>query len=180
MAAVYVEVSNEKSAKIIENGAVRMSKMRCALDKTVKACVSALTYDLFKTRFNPKNRDEKKLVRGIHLQFQEKALALVRDEVVLMLREENVEQLLLKLDELCKLSSSQCGQVLWRPKGVPIDDVTAQLLPVLVVLRQKLHVLLSDVEAETDRMKRSVLERRRLIHNLKTEIAQNVKLLSEC
>jgi len=180
MAAAYDgELSNENSAKVIENGAVRMSKMRCALDKTAKACVSALTYDLFKTRFSPKSRDEKKLVFGIHLEFQEKALALVRDEVVLMLREENVEQLLLKLDELCKLSSSQYGEVLWRPKGVPVDDVTAQLLPVLMVLRQKLQVLLGDVEAETDRMKRAVLERRRLIHSLKTEIAQNVKLLSE-
>jgi len=175
-----MDLSNENSSKMVEDGAIRMTKLRSALDKTLKCCVAALSYDLFKAHFNPKSRDEKKMIRGIHLPFEEKALAIVRDEVVLMLREENVEQLLLKLDELCKLSSSQSGEVLWRPKGVPVDDVAAQLLPVLVVLRQKLKVLRGDVDAETDRMKRAVFERRRLIHNLKTEIVENVKLLSEC
>jgi len=172
-------VSNEESSKI-DDGAVRMSKLRSALDKTVKACVSTLSYDLLKAHFNPKSRDEKKCLQNTCLQFKEKALALVKDEVVLMMREENVEQLLLKLDELCKLSSSHSGEVLWRPTGVPVDDVTVQLLPGILVLREKLKVLLSDDEAETDRMKRAILERRRLIHSLKTEIAKNDILLYGC
>jgi len=171
-----VEISDENSLKITDV-AVRMSKLRSALDKTIKSCVMSFSYNIFKEHFNPKSRDEKKMVHEIYSQFQEKALSLVKDEVVLMLREENVEQLLLKLDDLCKLSSLRSGEALWRPTGVPVDDVAAQLLPALMGLRQKLKLLLGDVEAEADRMKRAVLERRRLIHSLKEEIAENIKLL---
>ena len=167
--------SSENTAEIVDNSAVRMSKLRRALDKTVQSCVSSVNYDLLKAYFNPKSREGKKMLHEIHLQFQEKALAVVKDEVVLMIQEENVEQLLLKLDELCNLSSSESGEVRWRPKGVPTDDAAAQLLTVLLVLRQKLKVMLGDAEAETDQMMRAVLERRRLIQNLKIEIAENAK-----
>jgi len=171
------DLTDENSSKVTEDGAVRMTKLRSGLDKTVKSSIKALSYALFKEHFNPNSREETKLVREIHSQFESKAIALIEEEIVLMLREENVEQLLLKLDELCKRSSSQSGQVLWRPKGVPADDVVSQLLPVVTVLRRKLGALLDDTDAETDRMKRAVLERRRLIRSLKTEIAENVKLL---
>jgi len=174
-----VDLSGRNSSKVTEDGAVRMTKLRSGLNKTVESSIKALNYTVFKEHFNPKSRDEIKMVREVHVQFEKKAVALISEEVVLMLREENVEELLLKLDELCKRSSSRSGQVLWRPKGVPVDDVTAQLLPVLVMLRRKLKAVLDDADAETDRMKRAVLERRRLICSLKTEIAENVKLLSE-
>ena len=174
-----MNVLNENGTQITEDGAARMSKLRRALDRTAKSCISAVTYDLLKAHFNPKSRAEKKILLNIHLQFREKALALVKEEVVLMIREENVEQQLLKLDGLCKLSSSRRGEVHWRPKGVPVDDVEAHLLPGLLVLRQKLKALLGDVDGETDRMKRAVLERRRLVNSLKTEIAENAKLLNQ-
>jgi len=173
-----LSVSNE-NGNSTEDGPVRLLKLRSALDKTAKSCVSALGYNLFKAHFKPKCRDEKAILQDVHSQFQERALALVKDEVVLMIREENVEQLLLKLEALCKLSQTQDEEVLWRPKGVPVDDVSAQLLPGLFVLRQKLNQQLYDVDSETDRMKRAVVERRRLIDSLKMEIAENVKLLCQ-
>jgi len=169
---------NENVTTVIKDDDVRLSKLRSALDKTAKACVSALNFNLFTTHFNPNSREEKKFLRDAHLNFKEKALALIKDEIILMIREENVEQMLSKLDELCKLSSHG-GEELWRPKGVPVDDVTAHLLPVLLVLRKKLKSLLRDVETETDRMMRSLNERRRLVNSLKTEIAQNAKLLCQ-
>jgi len=168
---------NENVTNVID-GDVRLSKLRSALDKTAKACVSDFNSDLFTTHFNPNSRDEKKLLRSAHLNFKEKAFALMKDEIILMIREENVEQMLSKLDELCKLSSHG-EEELWRPKGVPVDDVTAHLSPVLLDLRKKLKSLLRDVETETDQMMRSVNERRRLVHSLKTEIAQNVKLMCQ-
>ena len=171
-------VSNEDVSEITD-GTVRLSKFRNALDRTVRSCVSTVTYDLHKAHFNPKRRNEKNCLHRCHLQLSEKAVELLRDEIVLMIREENVEQLLLKLDDLCKLSTSHSGEVLWRPKGVPGDDVTAHLLAVLLVKRQKLKVLLGDVEAETERMMRAVLERRRIINSLKREIGQNVVQLCQ-
>lgn len=170
-------ISNESTTTVMEDGAVRMSKLRSALEKTTKACISTLSYDVFTAHFKPKSREEKKMLRDISSQFREKATELVKDEIVLMIREENVAQMLSKLEELCH-SSSQCGKR-WRPTGVPVDDTAGHLLPVLMVLRKKLKFLLHDVEAEADRMMRAVLERRRLVHNLKAEIVQNAKLLCQ-
>jgi len=170
-------VENENITEVLNDG--RISKLRSALNKTVKACVTGLNYNLLKVHINPRNREDKRNLSNIHLQFQEKVLMFVKAEVDLMIREENVEQTLLKLDELCKLSLSQIGEVVWRPKGVPVDDVAAQLMPGILALRQKLKVLLDDTEAETDRMMRAVLERQRLIQSLKTELAENAKLLCQ-
>jgi len=177
--ASEVGVSNENVAEITVEGSVRMSKLRNALDRTASACVSALNYNLLKTHFNAKSREDKEKLRNIHSLFQEKVLANVKDEIVLMIREENVEQMLLKLDESCN-QSSECREVRWRPKGVPVDDVAAQLMPGILVLGQKLKAMIDDEDAETDRMMRAVLERRRLIQNLKTELAENARMLSLC
>jgi len=171
--------SDENVSEMTVDGAIRMSKLRSALDKTANACVSALNYSLLKTQFNPMSREDREKLRNIHSQFQEIALANVKDEVVLMIREENVEQTLLKLDELCN-TSSECREIRWRPRGVPVDDSAAQLMPGILKLRQKLKAVIEDEDAETDRMMRAVLERRRLIQNRKSELAENAKLLSVC
>jgi len=174
-----VVVSNANLSEIALDSAVRISKLRSALDKTANACVSALNYNLLKSNFNPKSREDKDKLRNIHSLFQEKALANIKDEIVLMIREENVQQLLLKLDESCNLSSEP-REMRWRPKGVPVDDVAAQLMPGILVLRQKLKATVDEEDAETDRMMRAVLERRRLIENLKTKLTENGKLTLEC
>jgi len=173
-----VGVLKENVTETTADGAVRMSKLRSALDRTATACISALNYNLLKAHFNPKSLEDKELLRNIHSLFQEKALANIKDEIVLMIREENVEQMLLKLDESCNLSSSESREVSWRPNGVPVDDVAAQLMPGILVLRRKLKEKIDDEDAEADRMMRAVLERRRLIQNSKAELTENVKLLS--
>ena len=174
---VCVGVSEENVTEITVDGAIRMSKLRNALDRAANGCVSALNYSLLKAHFNPKSRDDREKLRNIHSLFQEKALANIKDEIVLMIREENVEQMLLKLDELCNLSFDS-REVRWRPKGVPVDDAAAQLMPGILKLRQKVKVMIDDQDAETDRMMHAVLQRRRLIQNLKSELAENAKLLS--
>jgi len=171
-----VVISNE-NLTCFTDGCERMSKLRSALNKTAKSSVSAITFDILRAQMDPKSREEKKMLHSIHSQLLENVLALVKDEIVLLLHEENVEQKLSKLDDACKLSLAESTEVIWRPNGSPMDDVAAHLLPGISVTHQRLKVLLDDTEFETDRMMRAVLERRRFIENVKTTLEENTMRL---
>ncbi|XP_041464086.1 polyamine-modulated factor 1-like [Lytechinus variegatus] len=170
-------ISNETSD---EPDGARMMHLRNALRKTIRKCIDSAKYSTFNKHYGKHMKDRNpQALKSLLQQFKEQLEKSIKEEIELMIDEENLVHLFNDLDKLVEEASDEDTQVAWRPSGEPEKDCLAQVYREKLKEKEKLERVLQQVEAEGGRLQEIVKRQRQKLGKTQTKIKQHLEAFNQ-
>ncbi|XP_025078404.1 polyamine-modulated factor 1-like [Pomacea canaliculata] len=118
---------------------LHLSLLQNALSKTTKKCVSSLKFSLLKHHLSAVHARDPVALLKLHEESVSILSSNIQEELALMFKEENICELMKKLDHFQEEIDCTSNVTAWRPSGSPESDICSHLFPVYCKHLQQLE-----------------------------------------
>ncbi|XP_070542724.1 polyamine-modulated factor 1-like [Ptychodera flava] len=131
-----------------------MFRVRDALHKTVNKCLEKTSrYSLFANNYKFAHKSNPQMLKSVIKQFNDNLKASIEAEFEEMIAEENLVSLCNDFDKLVEDASVPDKPItMWRPSGIPKEDLRAHSMSVKLKERENLKKELAELEQEYQRI----------------------------
>ncbi|XP_030832366.1 polyamine-modulated factor 1 [Strongylocentrotus purpuratus] len=163
-----------------EPDGARMMHLRDALRKTIQKCIDSAKFSTFNRHYGKHMADRNpQALKSLLQQFKEQLEKSIKEEIELMIDEENLVHLFNELDKLIDGTSNEGNPVAWRPSGEPEKDCQRQVYKEKLKEKEKLERVLQEVEAEGSRLQEVIKGQRQKLGKTQMKINHQLEAFNQ-
>ncbi|KAJ8273724.1 hypothetical protein GJAV_G00104800 [Gymnothorax javanicus] len=164
---------SENKAESSDPRANRLKLFNKVMEKCLQRVIADASFHRFAKSFHPFYKRDHQLTEGIHRQFISDLQTTIQDDITQLMEEGDLQR---KLEELDRLEQESKGnpEPVWRPSGVPEEDLVSFVMPYYLKQREYLRRELKKLQKENASLAQRVQAGRESVAETERRIASSV------